>query len=35
MNDLSSLPQADKDAIGVTLMALLSGFQERSTGPVW
>ena len=29
MDDLSSLPQADQDAIGVTLMALLSGFQER------
>ena len=30
MDDLSSLPQADQDAIGVTLMALLSGFQERN-----
>jgi len=30
MNDLSSLPQADQDAIGVTLMALLGGFQERN-----
>ncbi len=29
MDELSSLPQADQDAIGVTLMALLSGFQER------
>jgi uncharacterized protein (TIGR02246 family) len=29
MDDLSSLPQADQDSIGVTLMALLSGFQER------
>jgi len=30
MDELSSLPQADQDAIGVTLMALLSGFQERN-----
>jgi uncharacterized protein (TIGR02246 family) len=30
MNELSSLPQVDQDAIGVTLMALLSGFQERN-----
>ena len=29
MDELSSLPQADQDAIGVTLLALLSGFQER------
>ena len=28
-NDLSSLPQADQDAIGTTLISLLSGFQER------
>jgi uncharacterized protein (TIGR02246 family) len=28
-NDLSSLPQADQDAIGVTLISLLSGFQGR------
>jgi uncharacterized protein (TIGR02246 family) len=28
-NDLSSLPQADQDALGVTLISLLSGFQER------
>ncbi len=30
MDDLSSLPQADQDAIGVTLMALLNGFQQRN-----
>lgn len=30
MDDISSLPQADQDAIGVTLMALLSGFRERN-----
>ena len=30
MDELSSLPQDDQDAIGVTLMALLSGFQERN-----
>jgi uncharacterized protein (TIGR02246 family) len=30
MDELSSLPQVDQDAIGVTLMALLSGFQERN-----
>ena len=30
MDDISSLPQVDQDAIGVTLMALLSGFQERN-----
>jgi uncharacterized protein (TIGR02246 family) len=29
MDDLSSLPQADQDAIGVTLTSLLAGFQER------
>lgn len=29
MDDLSSLPQADQDAIGVRLTSLLSGFQER------
>jgi uncharacterized protein (TIGR02246 family) len=28
-HDLSSLPQADQDAIGVTLISLLSGFQGR------
>ena len=28
-NDLSSLPQADQDAIGTTLLALLTGFRER------
>jgi uncharacterized protein (TIGR02246 family) len=28
-NDLSSLPQADQDAIGETLIALLTGFRER------
>ena len=28
-NDLSSLPQADQDAIGVTLISLLTGFRER------
>ncbi len=26
---LSSLPQADQDAVGVTLIALLTGFRER------
>jgi uncharacterized protein (TIGR02246 family) len=30
MDDISSLPKADQDAIGVTLMALLSGFRERN-----
>lgn len=29
-NDLSSLPQADQEAIGVTLISLLTGFQERN-----
>jgi uncharacterized protein (TIGR02246 family) len=29
MDDLSSLPQADQDAIGVTLTSLLAGFKER------
>jgi uncharacterized protein (TIGR02246 family) len=29
MDDISSLPKSDQDAIGVTLMALLSGFRER------
>ena len=28
-SDLSSLPQADQDAIGTTLIALLTGFRER------
>src|ERR1700735_783265 len=28
-NDLSSLPQADQDAIGTTLISLLTGFRER------
>ena len=28
---LSSLPQADQEAIGATLLALRSGFQERDT----
>jgi hypothetical protein len=27
--DLSSLPQADQDAIGTTLIALLTGFRAR------
>lgn len=30
MDDISSLPQADQEAIGVTLTALLSGFRERN-----
>jgi uncharacterized protein (TIGR02246 family) len=30
MDDLSTLPQSDQDAIGITLMSLLSGFQERN-----
>jgi uncharacterized protein (TIGR02246 family) len=30
MDELSTLPQVDQDAIGITLMALLSGFQERN-----
>jgi uncharacterized protein (TIGR02246 family) len=30
--DLSSLPQADQDAIAVTLISLLTGFQERDAG---
>ncbi len=29
MDDLSSLPQTDQDAIGLTLISLLTGFQER------
>jgi uncharacterized protein (TIGR02246 family) len=29
-NDLSALSQADQDAIGVTLLSLLSGFRERN-----
>ncbi len=29
MDDISSLPQADQDAIGVTLTSLLTGFRER------
>jgi len=29
MDDQSSLPQSDQDAIGVTLTSLLAGFQER------
>ena len=28
-SDLSSLPQADQDAIGLTLISLLTGFRER------
>ena len=28
-NDLSTLPQADQDAIGATLISLLTGFRER------
>jgi uncharacterized protein (TIGR02246 family) len=28
-SDLSSLPQADQDAIGTTLLSLLAGFQQR------
>src|ERR1700677_616243 len=28
-NDLSSLPQADQDAIAATLISLLTGFRER------
>jgi uncharacterized protein (TIGR02246 family) len=28
-NDLSELPQADQDAIGLTLVALMTGFRER------
>lgn len=29
MNDISTLPQADQEAIGATLIALRAGFQER------
>jgi uncharacterized protein (TIGR02246 family) len=29
--DISSLPQADQDAIGITLISLLTGFQERDS----
>ena len=29
MDDLSSLPEADQDAIGATLTSLLTGFRER------
>ena len=28
-NDISSLPKADQDAIGATLISLMTGFQER------
>jgi uncharacterized protein (TIGR02246 family) len=28
--EISSLPQADQDAIGVTLIALMTGFRERN-----
>jgi uncharacterized protein (TIGR02246 family) len=28
-NDISSLPHTDQDAIGTTLIALMTGFQER------
>jgi uncharacterized protein (TIGR02246 family) len=28
-NDVSTLPQADQDAIGATLMSLMAGFRER------
>ncbi len=28
-NDFSSLPQADQDAIGATLLSLMAGFKER------
>ncbi len=28
-NDISSLPQSDQDAIGTTLISLLTGFRER------
>ena len=28
-DDISSLPQADQDAIGATLISLLTGFRER------
>jgi uncharacterized protein (TIGR02246 family) len=30
--DVSSLPQADQDAIGATLLRLMAGFQERDVG---
>src|SRR5271163_2854602 len=29
-NDISSLPKADQDAIGATLISLMTGFQERN-----
>ncbi len=28
-NDISSLPQADQDAIAATLISLMTGFQQR------
>ena len=28
-NDISSLPQADQNAIGATLISLMTGFRER------
>ena len=31
-DDISSLPQADQDAIGATLISLLTGFRERDAG---
>ena len=30
--DISSLPQPDQDAIGLTLLSLMAGFQERNAG---
>ncbi len=32
MTDISSLPQADQEGIGATLIALRTGFQERDAG---
>ncbi len=29
-NDISSLPQGDQDAIGATLLSLITGFRERN-----
>jgi hypothetical protein len=34
MADLSSLPQADQEAIGSTLITLRTGFQERDAEPL-
>jgi len=34
-DELSSLPQADQDAIGLTLISLMTGFRERRPTLRW